>query len=282
MLPLRRALSALALAGLAWNATASPWSEVNGPSQGAPRIYGGFAAGCIAGAQALPIDGDGYQLMRLSRHRNFGHPTLLRFIEYLGHAADARGLGPVLIGDLGQARGGPMSFGHRSHQIGLDVDVWFREAPSGRRLDPRARESLPMLTMIDAANGRVLPARWGSRQRELLRLAATRPEVERIFVNPVIKQNLCRSERDTAWLAKLRPWWSHDEHFHVRLRCPGDSPDCEPQKPIPADDGCDENLARWVIDIERGARRPKPPAPPPPAPELPVECSSVLLAPTAR
>jgi penicillin-insensitive murein endopeptidase len=58
-------------------------------------------------------------------------------------------------------------------------------------------------------------------------------------VNTAIKKALCRDAgKDRAWLGKVQPWLGHDWHFHVRLNCPADSPDCEPQPPRPAGDGC--------------------------------------------
>lgn len=261
-------------------ALASPWGEVRVPSASQPQVYGGYAAGCIAGAQTLPLSGPGYQAMRPSRNRYYGHPELLLFIETLGLTARARHFAPVLIGDLGQPRGGPMLSGHRSHQIGLDVDVWFLDAPGGRPPGGAALETLSAQTMIDPYAGRVL-ARFGARQRALLRAAAEDPAVERIFVNPVIKQSLCRSEPDRDWLHRIRPWWGHDAHFHVRLRCPADSPECVSQKPIEAGDGCDAGLDAWVEEIRQAARRPALPTPPPPEPVLPDACTAVLQAPSA-
>lgn len=276
-------LLSIALLLLTFPAHANPgetWGDVLRPSAGPTRVIGSYANGCIAGANRLPAAGTGYRVMRPSRNRYYGHPSLLDFIQRLGRDAEARHLGPILVGDLGQPRGGPMSFGHRSHQIGLDVDIWFREA-SGRATDDGFVEDLPMLSMIDAAAGHVLAQRWGRRQRELLFLAAQMPGVDRIFVNPVIKAHLCDTERERAWLGRLRPWWGHDEHFHVRLGCPADSPDCAPQKPVEAGDGCDEGLTRWVREQQEATRRPKPPAPRPPAPELPEACTAVFTAPAA-
>lgn len=261
-------------------AAAGPWGEVRLPSAELPQVYGGYAAGCIAGAQTLPLSSPGYQAMRPSRNRYYGHPELLRFIEQLGYTAAARRFAPVLIGDLGQPRGGPMLSGHRSHQIGLDVDVWFLDAPGGRAPSGAALESLSAQTMIDPYAGRVL-ARFGARQRALLRAAADDPAVERIFVNPVIKQSLCRSEADRGWLHKIRPWWGHDAHFHVRLYCPPDSPQCSAQKPIEPGDGCDAGLDAWVEEIRQAARRPPLPTPPAPEPVLPEACTAVLQAPSA-
>src|SRR6202043_1724774 len=47
------------------------------------QVIGFYSKGCIAGAQPLPINGPTWQVMRLSRHRNFGHPHLIAFIKRL-------------------------------------------------------------------------------------------------------------------------------------------------------------------------------------------------------
>src|SRR6202008_1719895 len=47
----------------------------------AARAIGSYVRGCLAGAVALPINGKTWQVMRLSRDRNWGHPDLIRFLE---------------------------------------------------------------------------------------------------------------------------------------------------------------------------------------------------------
>jgi penicillin-insensitive murein endopeptidase len=171
-----------------------------------------------------------------------------------------------------------MAYGHRSHQIGLDADIWFRYVPSGQTLSRRETEALPMRSVVSAAKARVEPERWSPALRDLLRAAAASPEVERIFVNPIIKQFLCRGESDRAWLRKIRPWWGHDAHFHVRLRCPLDSPLCQEQKPVPRGDGCDKDLDKWVRELQQAALSPPPKQHKPSRKPvvLPVNCTAVL------
>ncbi|MDS4043039.1 MAG: penicillin-insensitive murein endopeptidase [Candidatus Competibacter sp.] len=259
------------------------WSAIAYPLSGSPQVIGSHTAGCIAGAAALPLVGDGYQVMRASRNRYYGHPLLVAFVERLGRQAAARG-GRLLIGDLGQPRGGPMPNGHRSHQSGLDVDVWFLQQPRERLLSRPETEEIDMPSMVRAAEGTLNPTRWSPRYRDMLKLAALSPEVDRVFVNAIIKQALCYSETDRSWLGKVRPWWGHDAHFHVRLACPPDSGQCKPQKPIPPGDGCDADLANWVRDIQQAALSPKPhrKPEPPSADALPVACNAVLNGPTAK
>jgi penicillin-insensitive murein endopeptidase len=261
----------------------NPWSQVLSPTPGPAQIIGSFARGCISGAVPLPIDGPGYSAIRLSRRRNFGHPDLVDFIESLGRHAQAAGLPLFYVGDMGQPRGGPLPFGHASHQIGLDVDIWFTTM-TRPGLPIADREEPPLPSMLFASLRDVDPSRFDQRQVHLLKLAAADPRVERIFVNPVIKLALCHgyagaTDHGTGWLHRLSPWYGHDDHFHVRLRCPDSSPSCEPQKPVPDGDGCDASLASWAR-----SQRPPPVVPtpvpvvtkPPPPRVLPAACSAVL------
>src|SRR5258708_37462741 len=73
----------------------------------------------------------------------------------------------------------------------------------------------------------------------LLRDAAQEPGVQRIFVNAAIKKALCREAKgDRSWLAKIRPWYGHDYHFHVRITCPPGDSACTPQPPPSESEGC--------------------------------------------
>jgi penicillin-insensitive murein endopeptidase len=180
---------------------------------------------------------------------------------------------------MAQPRGGPLPFGHASHQTGLDVDIWLTLA-QGRMPPAASRETIALPSMLRPSWKAVDPAHFTAQQMTLLRLAATDPRVDRIFVNPVIKTAMCRAPGAGDWLRRLRPWWGHDDHFHVRLRCPADSPDCEKQAEIPPGDGCDAVLASWVRDQH------PPPAHPPAAPRrkmpiLPAACQALLEAPQA-
>jgi penicillin-insensitive murein DD-endopeptidase len=243
------AVAALIAASLVAPAGASPWSEVQTPTEGPPRSIGTAVAGCLAGAEALPFDGPGFEVIRLSRHRYFGHPQTIAFIEALGKAAEAQALGTFYVGDIGLPRGGPMPNGHASHEIGLDADIWFNLDPKPA-LAPAEREDPPLPSMVLPGGKAIDSSRFSARHVALLRQAATDPRVDRIFVNPAIKRALCAGyggagEGDRSWLHRIRPWYGHDEHFHVRLHCPADSPACVPQPPPPPGDGCDASLAWW-------------------------------------
>ena len=250
-------LTVVFLLPLAVQAAGNRWSAVRAPLDGPPQVIGAHAGGCIAGAVALPLVGQGYQAMRISRNRYYGHPMLVQFLERLGQNAESRGQ-RLMVGDMAQPRGGPMPGGHVSHQSGLDVDIWFLQQASSRVLPRPMLETLGAPSMIVATEGILNRANWSPHYRDALRQAALAPEVDRIFVNAIIKKALCESETDRAWLRKVRPWWGHDAHFHVRLTCPPDSLHCENQKPLPAGHGCDPDLNNWVHDIMQAALYPKP------------------------
>ncbi|MFZ0127548.1 MAG: penicillin-insensitive murein endopeptidase [Xanthobacteraceae bacterium] len=247
------------------------------PSQGPARSIGFYSHGCIAGAVALPVDGETWQVMRVSRNRNWGHPELIQFIEQLADKATRTGWHGLLIGDMSQPRGGPLLAGHTSHQVGLDVDIWLTPMPAHAftRLE---REDM-MATMVVAANRKdVDPKVWTPAHTALIKAAASDQRVTRVFVNPAIKKALCREPGDDrAWLGKIQPWLGHDWHFHVRLGCQPDSPNCEPQPPRDAGDGChSKEMDRFanVVLPEHST-----PHAGPTMAKLPAACREVLHAP---
>jgi penicillin-insensitive murein endopeptidase len=128
------------------------------------------------------------------------------------------------------------------------------------------REDGTELSMLAEGAKEIDRSRWNGDQAALLRIAAELPNVDRIFVNPVIKREICQTARsERRWLAKLVPWYGHDGHMHVRVKCPVDSPDCRRQDPLTADDGCGAALAWWFTSepFRRHIATPaKPPAPP--------------------
>jgi penicillin-insensitive murein endopeptidase len=227
----------------------SPWARVSFPTPGPTQVIGAASNGCVSGAQALPETGPGYVSVRRYRNRYYGHPELLRTIRALGAAARSKGLDLVLVGDLSQPRGGLMSSSHASHQNGLDADIWFAFAktPDAARRLMDNRDDPP--SMVAPGGLSVGPA-WGPDQRFLVETIARNPQVDRLFVNPAIKRELCQEVRgDRSWLRKVRPWFRHDSHFHLRLHCPPDSPLCKDQAPVPAGDGCGAaELAWWFTD----------------------------------
>jgi penicillin-insensitive murein endopeptidase len=245
------------------------------------RAIGFYAHGCLAGAKALPVDGEAWQVMRLSRNRNWGHPALIAFLErFARNIPKVNGWPGILVGDMSQPRGGPMLTGHASHQIGLDADIWLTPMPD-RKLSREEREEMSATNVV-RDDGLDVNRDWTPQHMLAIKTAAEDPAVQRIFVNAAIKKAICREARgDRSWLSKVRPMYGHNYHFHVRMHCPKDDATCEDQAPVPGGEECESaSLAYWFTDA---VLHPKvnPNATPRRAltmAQLPAECRRVLVA----
>ena len=257
------------------------------PSLGKAMAIGYYPRGCLQGGMPLPTTGPTWQVMRLSRNRYWGHPSLIHFLEkFAPAAAKATGWKGILIGDMAQPRGGPLPYGHTSHQIGLDVDIWFMPMP-GHVLSKQERDNIAFTNLVADDWKHLNPKTWTPAHVAFIKTAAEQPGVERVLVNAAIKQELCKVEagKSHAWLAKVRPWYGHHDHIHVRLQCPADSPNCRAQPPVGGEDGCAaKDLAHWFSDkVLNPQMSPTPPKPSKPVTmaDLPPACRDVLAAPAA-
>ncbi|MEO8244649.1 MAG: penicillin-insensitive murein endopeptidase [bacterium] len=285
----------LALPAHAETTAATLFSAIPIPARGAAIPIGTYGKGCAQGNIQLPETGPTWQAMRLSRNRNWGNPVLVAYLEDLSARATQFGWRGLYIGDMGNPRGGPMNSGHASHQMGLDADVWFLKPPS-LALSAGQREKISSISIRTNDQLRV-NENWDPSYREVLKAAASDPRVDRIFVAAAIKIEMCRTAKasDAGWLQHIRPEAAHQDHFHVRLKCPPGASYCQTQKPTVAElskggSGCDETLQWWVSDAYLHPKPVKPPknAPPPPPrkrtsrqllmSDLPAECMTVLKA----
>ena len=259
------------------------------PTLGKAMAIGYYPRGCLQGGVELPINGPTWQVMRLSRNRNWGHPDLVRFLEkFAPRAAKATGWKGILVGDMAQPRGGPLPSDHMSHTTGLDVDVWFMPMPANT-LSKEERDKIAAINLVADDWKRLNPKTWTPQHVAFIKAAAEAPEVERVLVNAVIKQELCRVEKNKEpWMSKVRPWYGHHDHIHVRLSCPADSPNCRKQPPVSGDDGCAPGaLKYWFSDKVLNPPKPATTTPrKPPKPitlaDLPPACKGVLEAPAKQ
>lgn len=253
------------------------------PSLQNAQPIGFYSKGCLAGGVALPADGPTWQAMRLSRNRRWGHPDLIALVERLSReAAKFDGWPGLLVGDIAQPRGGPMLSGHASHQVGLDADIWLTPMPS-RTLTATERETMSAVSMLKGDSLYVDPEIWTKSRARLLMRAANYPQVQRIFVHPGIKKQLCDNwTGDRSNMGKLRPYWGHYYHFHIRMHCPEDANNCRPQKAIARGTGCGKSLAWWFTDEPWKPADPDKPKPEPrqvKLSDLPKACTAVIDAP---
>jgi penicillin-insensitive murein DD-endopeptidase len=292
-------IAAVALVAMAGTAQAQTkanqlFGAHKSPSQQASMPIGSYAKGCGAGHVELAETGPTWQAMRLSRNRNWGQPVMIEYLQDLSRKAVEIGYGRGLyIGDISQPRGGPMTSGHASHQIGLDADIWMLP-PQRLNLTRAEREKISSIP-VRSADQRSVTKNWSDRHHALLREAASDPRVDRIFVAAAVKIEMCKTARarDKAWLQKIRPVAGHDTHFHVRLKCPAGARACQTQTPTVTElsnggNGCDDTLMWWVTDYlnpPKPTKKPKEPAPPRQRgprdftlADLPAQCADVLAS----
>ena len=183
-------------------AAAADWSTVTTPAPGPTQSIGFYSAGCLQGAQALPLDGPGYEAIRISRNRYWGQPVMLDFIQTSPQKVRAAGQAPLYIGDIGQPRGGP----------GADRPCQPPDRPRCRHLvraparpapaAGRPREPAPAL----AGERRATPAStMRSSRRSMCRCCGRRPQMpnlDRMFVNKFIKAAALPDRRRQPRLAE--------------------------------------------------------------------------------
>lgn len=258
------------------------FSAIKTPFRGAPHEIGRDACGCLSGAVALPQNGPHWQVMRLSRNRFYAHPEMIDYIKKMSERAAAAGWNGVLVGDLSMPRGGPMPGDHASHQKGSDGDFWLTPAPK-HKLTARERETMQAGSVLKIDKLDLNPDVWTEKHANFVRAAAQDPRVGRIFVTPAIKRYFCEHRSadgsDEEWLRRFRPYEGHDDHIHVRLKCPKGDETCVDQEPPPEGDGCGAELEEAFKTINPPyTTRPEPEGKPKPFPlsKLPAECANLL------
>src|SRR4029077_17814029 len=97
----------------------------------------------------------------------------------------------LLVGDMAQARGGPMLTGHTSHQVGLDADIWLTPMPK-TPLSREVRQEMQAENRVAEDKRDGDPKIWTHGHFAVIKAAAEDGKVERIFVNAAIKKALCR------------------------------------------------------------------------------------------
>lgn len=251
------------------------WSSFKAPTAGDSRIYGTYQAGCLTGAKALPLQGPGYYVVRKSRERYFGHPDMISYLTELGKKNEQKKFPSLMIEDISYPRGGPFFNGHASHQIGLDVDISLLPV----HVTPTEADRENWISPSYVQDRKKLISNWSAEQVHLIELAANDLKVNRIFVAPAIKKYFCETEPRAEWLYKLRSWWGHDDHIHVRLNCPTGSLECKSQAALdPKNNSCGTELDWWYsAEADLEAKKQDQDTSLREFPSLPLECESVKL-----
>lgn len=208
------------------------------PSQGTVEQSRGFySKGKLTRATSLPTSGKGITKILRPRARHYGSRDLIYVLTTA--AKELQRLHPsrdrVQVGDMSNKKGG-FAYGHDSHQNGLDADLAFLRTNQTEQ-DPQSVNGFAESFVKD---GKPTANFDTARNWALAKLLIATGRVQRIFVNDVLKQELCRfaeakgefeAHRDVLY--RLRSYEGHMDHYHVRLTCPLKSPKCEAQEEPP-------------------------------------------------
>ena len=267
------------------------FSNLKEPTKTSASAIGSYAKGCLAGAESLPFNGPNWQVLHPHRNRNWGHPETIELVKRVSKAANDLGWAGLFIGDISQARGGPTPYGHKSHQMGLDVDIWLTQPKKMGLTNDELKAVEPI--SVRSRDHRRTNSNWTDDDMEILKFVALDKVVDRVFITAPAKISMCeRATGNRKWLQKVRPLGGHHQHFHIRLHCPPSSSHSTPQRPtVPnisqSSDGCDHTLNWWVT---KALEPYKPPSKPQKKPkpkknaltftmeDLPTQCLSIIHA----
>lgn len=184
-------------------------------------------SGKLRNGVKLPA-GSGYLIRRPARAYGAAHVVAQVRQAIRSVRADHRGLHTLAIGDLSQKRGGSISE-HRSHQSGRDLDVgfFFKRKPAGypesfvkateRNLDRAATWDLLVAFARTADEPGGVQAIFvdydvqGMLYEWALERGVDQGYLDRLFQYPDGKDG-------GAGLVRHEPF--HDDHFHIRFKCP--------------------------------------------------------------
>jgi penicillin-insensitive murein endopeptidase len=203
---------------------------------------GSYSNGSIQNSVNLPEEGNGFMRLFVDRNRGWGSKELVSMI--IETSSEINQLFPdkdrLQVGDLGAQTGGQISR-HGSHQNGLDVDLTYYRNNEREQ----GAEHTNGFTELMVKDGKLsknfdIPRNW-----ELMKTLHKHGKIQRIFVDAVIKTELCKySKRVEDYrdysevLRSLRPYQNHADHLHVRLYCPPEAQECVAQEEVPVGPGC--------------------------------------------
>lgn len=226
----------LLLLTLLFATTSQSWGAQSEP-------VGYYSNGSIRNGVELPDSGPGYMKLFLHRNRAWGTQEMIDMLITSAGLMNKKfpNKDRLQVGDISKKGGGDVTDLHSSHQNGLDVDLTYY----------RVNEVEQRVSQIDGfaenmvINGRLSRNFDSARNWEFIKQLHESGEVQRIFVDPVIKKELCRQARMKKELLRfddilrsIRPYANHADHMHVRLKCPRDARNCQSQEDPPAGTGC--------------------------------------------
>jgi len=163
---------------------------------------------------------------------SYGHPSLVLMLYRTAKQMARQTKGSVLlVGDLSREFGGPLT-GHKSHQSGRDADVGFFVTDThGRPINSRRLVAFDTTGKARDGSG----VRFDDYRNWLLVqlwLKDDRADLEHVFVASHLRRRLLDFARArpafsgyvkdaSLFLRQPTNGLPHDDHFHVRIACPG-------------------------------------------------------------
>ena len=199
--------------------------------------------GTLIDGECLPQEGEGYMQLYRDMERIWGARPMITMIQKA--AADVVQRYPdrdrLQVEDISAKEGGDID-GHGSHENGLDVDLGYFKA-NGIEHDPvkTGQKYAPSMVVDNKPSGNFdIERNW-----ELIKALHRHGNVQKVFMDQILKNELCRyakSRKDYAAnvnvLRSIRHETNHQDHIHVRLRCPATAKKCVNLPDPPPGSGC--------------------------------------------
>lgn len=203
---------------------------------------GSYANGSLENGECLEESGEGYIQLLRSWDQIYGTDEMLGMIKK--SAADMAkkfpGRDRLQVESIAALHGGHID-PHGSHQNGLDVDLQYFKA-NGQEYVPTisAPYSEPMVEAGRVSDNFDVQRNW-----ELVKALHKNGPVQRIFMDTPLKNALCKYAKSTGdyasninVLRSIRFVANHQDHMHVRLRCPPSARRCISQADPSPGSGC--------------------------------------------
>lgn len=160
------------------------------------------------------------------REFQFGSDQMAAALEKIGSWAQEIGRAPVWVGDISKKEGGKIAL-HLTHQRGLDADIGYlvvEKKNTGHRAEKfhnrfSQKWQLPEEVERDFAL---------ENNYRLLKNVVSNLDVGAVFVGCAIYDALERYDKkhSPSILEKVYAQKGHEDHFHLRIKCPKELIDC--------------------------------------------------------
>lgn len=210
------------------------------------QAIGFYSSGKMMNSLQLPMEGLGFLKIQRPRKRHFATFDLIKVIQTAARIVreDFPQGERLQIGDIANQKGGQCA-SHKSHQNGLDADiVYYRK--NFREMNPEVNATFDESFV---KNGKVTENFDIERNWALFAALVSTGRVKRLFVDIAIKKAACEyavstglNEEKIEILRRLRLEALHDDHVHLRITCPNNSPNCQQQLEPPEGSGCESLL----------------------------------------